>query len=102
MKRKILKKSQSPRKIQRTNRHNAFIRTNNRVMNSIPHQYHTFMNIMQQYYRTNPHLLYRYQRPQFEMPTRNNMNRMSMIYKTQQKLKKKNGPGKTKNNAIVL
>lgn len=75
---------------------------NNRVMHAIPYQHHTFMNIMQQYYRTNPRMLYRYQ-TRFDMPTRNTINRIATIYKTHEALKnKKNGPGKTKNNAIVL
>ena len=101
MKRKI-SISKSPRKRQRKSNHNAFIHMNNRVMNSIPDQHHTFMNIMQQYYRTNPRMLYRYQ-TRSEMPTRNTINRMATIYQTHETLKKKkNGPGKTKNTAIVL
>lgn len=101
MKRKI-SISKSPRKRQRKiNHNNAFIQMNNRVMHAIPAQNHTFMNIMQQYYRTNPRMLYRYQ-TRFEMPTRNTINRMATIYQTHEALKKKNGHGKTKNTAIVL
>lgn len=101
MKRKI-SKSKSPRKRQRKINHNALVHMNNRVMHSIPDQYHTFMNMMQQYYITNPGMLYRYQ-TRFEMPTRNTINRMATIYQTHEALrKKKNGPGTTKNTAIVL
>ena len=79
---------------------------NNRVMATIPDGRDQFMNIMQQYYsqllQENPNVLYKYKLRQIEMPTRNNMKRMSEIYKTKQALKKTNGPGKTKNNAILL
>ena len=96
MKRKI-SSSKNPQKRQRTDKHNAFIRTNNKVMASIPHQHQTFMNIMQQYYKENPRVLYRYQRNQFEMPTRSTINAMARIYKTSKALEKR-----PVNTAIVL
>jgi len=93
-----------PKKKQRKNNYyNTFRHMNNRVMATIPHQHHIFMNIMQQYYRENPRLLYKYQRAPFEMPTRNEAKRRSEIYKTHQALKRRiNAPGKTKNNPILL
>lgn len=105
MKRKVSSsRGPTPPKRQRTNNYyNTFRRMNNRVMATIPHQSNTFMNIMQQYYRENPRLIYKYQRVPFEMPTRRTVNNLSRIYKTQQALKRRiNGPGATKNNPILL
>ena len=104
MKRKASSSSgPKPPKKQRKNNYNTFRRMNNRVMDTIPNQSHTFRNIMQQYYRENPSVLYRYQRVPFEIPTRRSINAMSRIHITQQRLKRKiNGPGKTKNNPILL
>jgi hypothetical protein len=68
----------------------------------IPNQKHTFMDIMQRYYMENPGVMYRYNK-KFEMPPLSVSLRRGQIYVTEQALKKKiNGPGKTKNNPIVL
>lgn len=105
MKRKVLSsRGPNPPKRQRKNNYyNTFRRMNNRVMATIPHQSNTFMNIMQQYYRENPRLIYKYQRVPFEMLTRQTVNTMSRIYKTTQGLqRRRNGPGATKNIPILL
>lgn len=50
----------------------------------------------------NPRVMYRYNK-KFEMPPLNVVLRRGQIYVAEQALKKKiNGPGKTKNNPIVL
>lgn len=103
MKKRKISLSPTPRKRQRRNSHNAFIRMNNRVMSAIPHQHHTFMNIMRQYYEENPNVRHRYQRNQIQMPTRETMNAMARIYQTQRALlRRQTGPGATKNNAILI